>query len=112
MVKVTATGWAKPDLICWLQSIQIFCWTPARYQSPPESAPSGVPGPGGPRANPGVDDDVVASRALVGPGAGAGGSGFFLLFRASSSGTALLDGFGAASLGGFRTSGGGSAAGA
>src|SRR5258705_2538966 len=102
MVKVTATGWVKPDLICWFQSIQIFCCTPARYQSPPESAPSGVPGPGGPRANPGVVEDVVASRALAGPGAGAAGSGFFRPFRACSSGTALSEGFGA-SFGGVRT---------
>src|SRR6266508_6920573 len=70
MVKVTATGWVKPDLICWFQIIQIFCCTPARYQSPPESVPSGTPGPEGPRARPGVAEPapVEAAEARAGSG--------------------------------------------
>src|SRR5262245_59950630 len=54
MVNSTPTGCVKPVLTCWFQSIQIFCCTLARYQSPPVSVPVGTPGPGGPNTSPGV----------------------------------------------------------
>src|SRR5260370_37315797 len=94
MVKVTATGCVKPDLICWFQSIQIFCCTPARYQSPPESVPSGTPGPEGPRARPGVAEAGpvdFASGPAAGARAGSGLSAFLWVFRGASSGTAVVD---------------------
>src|SRR5207247_710591 len=106
MVKVTATGWVKPDLICWLQIIQIFCCTPARYQSPPESVPPGTPGTEGPRARPGVAETAPVEAA--GARGGSGVAVFFCVLRGSSSGTALVDGRGS-SLGGFRTFGGSTA---
>src|SRR6266571_8284302 len=109
MVKVTATGWLKPDLICWFQIVQIFCCTPARYQSPPESVPSGTPGPEGPRARPGVAEAVdFASEPAAGARGGSGVAVFLRALRGSSSGTALVDGRGS-SLGGFRTFGGSTA---
>src|SRR5262245_44595643 len=100
-----ATGLLKSDRICWFQRIQIFCCTLARYQSPPVSVPSGTPGPGGPNSMPGVwlgvAGPLVAPDAFSGlpTRAGVGSGVFFLLFRASSSGSPFV---GASSLGGFR----------
>src|SRR5258708_37644703 len=108
MVKVTLMGWVKPALISWAQIIQIFGWTVARYQSPPESVPSGTPGPGAPIASPGV--------WLEAPGpepAAAGRIGVFSGFRpffALSSGSPFV--WRGSSFGGFRTFCGCSAGGA
>src|SRR5512139_1293290 len=100
IVNVTPTGWVKPDRICWFQSIQIFCWTPARYQSPPESVPSGTPGPGGPNSSPGVAEAVprppgtppgvtAGVVARLDEGTGGGVRAFFGARRASGSGSAF-----------------------
>src|SRR3972149_2794525 len=114
MANRTVTGWLKSPRICWVQIIQIFRCTPARYQSPEGAGPPGTPGPPGPAlSRPGnCDEAVVVGRAVVEAGAlvreGGVFSGFFLARLASGSGSPFFG----SSLGGLTTLGGGSGWGA
>src|SRR5262245_27085355 len=105
MVKETPMSALKPVLIWRVQIIQMRCCTLAKYQSPPTSVPPGTPGPGGPIERPG--DWVEVPVAPGAPPPGLGGSGFFLPFLASSSGSP----FRGSSLGGLIHFGGGSSEG-